>query len=67
MDLQEKMNIVEDDNTGDQPLEALVPTVSPDPEQSVQERKDFTSEIFKIEIKNLAKFGFGVSLCFVYY
>lgn len=24
-------------------------------------REDFTSEIFKIEIKNLAKFGFGVS------
>lgn len=24
------------------------------------QREDFTSEIFKIEIKNLAKFGFGV-------
>lgn len=26
------------------------------------QREDFTSEIFKIEIKNLAKFGFGVSI-----
>lgn len=59
MDLQEKMEILEDNNIVEQ---ALPPTVSPNPEQPIlQERSDFTSEIFKIEIKNLAKFGFGVS------
>ena len=25
-----------------------------------QQRNDFTSEIYKIELKNMAKFGFGV-------
>lgn len=49
------------------------PTADPPVEHSVehpveppvlQERKDFTSEIFKIEIKNLANFGFGVRIYF---
>lgn len=55
-DLQEKMELSEDNSVIDE-----VPSVPLQSEQSVtQERKDFTSEIYKIEIKNLAKFGFGV-------
>lgn len=56
MDLQEKMETSEENSVVDEtpPL----PPVSSQTDQS--ERKDFTSEIFKIEIKNLAKFGFGV-------
>lgn len=58
MDLPEKMDTLEDKSVVDQ---VLPPIVSPNPEQPiVQERKDFTSEIYKIEIKNLGKFGFGV-------
>lgn len=60
MDLQEKMDTL-DDNVVDQVLPP--PPVSPKPEQSMlQERQDFTSEIYKIEIKNLGKFGFGVRI-----
>lgn len=65
MDLPDTMDTLEDgNNIVDQ---ALVPSnhnaVSPIPEQIIpQERKDFTSEIYKIEIKNLAKFGFGVCI-----
>lgn len=59
MDSHEEMDTVEENNVVDS---TLPPPVSLDPEHpTFQERKDFTSEIYKIEIKNLAKFGFGVS------
>ncbi len=59
MDLEEKMDLLEDKTIVDQV--SLPPSESLIPEQPVfQERQDFTSEIYKIEIKNLAKFGFGV-------
>lgn len=59
MDLQEKMDTLEAKNVVDEVLPP--PPVSPKPEQPIlEERKDFTSEIYKIEIRNLGKFGFGV-------
>lgn len=62
MDLQDQMHTLEDNNVAVQ--QALQPA-SPAPEQPIlQDRKDFTSEIYKIEIKNLAKFGFGVRVSF---
>ncbi|KAG4071923.1 hypothetical protein HA402_006084 [Bradysia odoriphaga] len=52
------MEALEDNSVVDQP--APIPPVSSQSEQTdSHERKDFTSEIYKIEIKNLAKFGFG--------
>lgn len=31
-----------------------------------QQREDFTSEVFKIEITNCVYFGFGVSYIYIY-
>ncbi|KAJ6645561.1 tRNA (uracil-5-)-methyltransferase like A [Pseudolycoriella hygida] len=57
MDSQEKMDISVENSAADQSVPA---PASPTIEQpTLEERKDFTSEIFKIEIKNLARFGFG--------
>lgn len=33
----------------------------PDAKNPIRQREDFTSEIYKIEINNMGKFGYGVS------
>lgn len=51
---------IEENTVDDAEMEVEEENTTNGTDQKYKHREDFTSEIYKIEINNMAKFGFGV-------